>query len=267
VPRPRLENMPFGNLKPTVSFLYSTPDKLRDRRLDMVHALESKYPHRFQSGQPVFQMVFTISDFLATACETAPHRCPINAFYPPFVSYSTVSKNSKVFPTAKAFPNPPFSGCISNWKLKGDTRCKWPKVDRNIPFEDLENKIIWRGSDFCFLPNIYNFQENNNQLQRVFSKYSLATRSDRKIMEELMNRYNQLTPRWKAVVLSLHERILEDRNAANAWIDALFSGSANGEAHQLLNERGFLVSEKDSMDSVAMCKYKYQIDLGGGECK
>ena len=26
VPRPRLENMPFGNLKPTVSFLYSTPD-------------------------------------------------------------------------------------------------------------------------------------------------------------------------------------------------------------------------------------------------
>jgi hypothetical protein len=231
----------------------------------MIHALETNYPQRFQPGQPVFQLVFTVSDFLSSDCIKKSHLCQVNAFYPPLVSFATVLRDTTIFPTAKAFPNPIFCDCIENW-LRGVKTCDWQKVDHTIPFETLKNTLIWRGSDFGFLHTFYKYQEDYHQLRNVFSDYSLAARSDDIILEELMERYLYLTPRWKAVLLSLRDRLSNEKNNTNLWIDALFSGTFNGEVHRMLNDRGLLVSHQNPMDAMAMSAYKYQIDLGGGKC-
>jgi hypothetical protein len=230
----------------------------------MIHALETNYPNRFQPGQPVFQMIFTVSDFLSSDCINKRHLCELNAFYPSFVSFSSVLRDTSIFPTAKAFPNPIFCACIENW-LRGVRTCEWQEVDQTIPFEELKNILIWRGSDFGFLHTLYKHQEDNHQLHRVFSDYSLAKRSDEIILNELMERYIGLTPRWKAVLISLRDRLSNEKSNSNLWIDALFSGSFNEEVHQMLNRRGFIVSDKNPIDAMAMSAYKYQIDLGGGK--
>jgi hypothetical protein len=231
----------------------------------IIHALQSNYPDRFQPDQPVFQMVFTVSDFLDPAC-ALPHRvCPESEFYAPFVSFSSLYRDKKVFPTAKAFPNTIFTECILSW-LRDSTSCNWKKVDQNIKLEELEAKLIWRGSDFYFLPGLYDQHRNNHQMQNVFSKDSLASLSDINVLERLMKRYLQMTPRWKAIALSLKERLSHNANNSNPWFDAFFTGPTNKATHDLLNDRGIIVSDSNSMDSIMMSKYKYQLDLGGGKC-
>jgi hypothetical protein len=227
----------------------------------IIHALESNFPNRFQPDQPVFQMVFTVSDFLDPTCALPYHVCPESEFYAPFVSFSSLYRKKNVFPTAKAFPNTMYIDCIVIW-LRDSTGCRWKTVDQTLKFEELQNKLIWRGSDFYFLPGFFDQHRNNHQMLSVFSKESLVTLSDAEILEELMKRYLQITPRWKAVVLSLKERL---SNNSHSWIDALFTGSTNEETHNILNDRGIIVSDKNSMHSIMMSKFKYQIDLGGGK--
>ena len=59
----------------------------------LVHALRTYHPERFQPGQPVFQMVFCVSDYLMTDCANDPDLCPVNKFFPPIVSFSSVFRD------------------------------------------------------------------------------------------------------------------------------------------------------------------------------
>ena len=117
----------------------------------LVHALQTNHPERFQPGQPVFQMVFTVSDTILTSCANRPDLCPFNNFFPPIVSFSTVYRDDSILPSAKSFPNPEYSRCMYDVKVKGRLTCDWQQVDQNLNFENLINQIVWRGSDYEFL--------------------------------------------------------------------------------------------------------------------
>ncbi|KAI2509398.1 Glycosyl transferase family 90 [Fragilaria crotonensis] len=230
----------------------------------MVHALRTNHPDRFQPGQPVFQMVFSVSDYLMTTCANDPDQCPANKFYPPIVSFSSVYRDDRIMPTAKSFPNPDFSGCLYDYKVMGSPQCKWPQIDKSLPFESLINQIVWRGSDFDFLGLMDAHEDmNGNWMNQEFSEDALPSMSDAEVMDKIMSKFSDLTPRWKAVALTLNEAVYGGPGSSS-WINVQFTGDFGNELHQRFHNRGMLVSEKRPMSAKRMSKYKYQIDLAGG---
>ena len=239
----------------------------------MVHALETNHPERFQRGQPVFQMIFSISDGMYTKCVNKLtvnklNACPIQKFFPPIVSFSTVNRDETVLPTAKSFPNPVFMGCMYDWKLKGKAGCPSPIIDESIPWDDLKNTIVWRGSDHRFFLEMYEKYSSMNTwwLEKVFTTHALATMSKMSAVTKLLYNYDDLSPRWKAVAMTLKTNVQDPKLLQTHWIDAMFTGEYSNELHTRFSERGIAVSADKAMDAQAMSRYKYQIDLGGGKC-
>ncbi len=149
--------------------------------------------------------------------------------------------------------------------MRGGESCHWHQVNNDIKFEELENRLIWRGTDFCFLHSLYDYESNDPQMQKLTTRLSLTNPTNDVILEEVKNHFPLLTPRWKAVAMSLREREFNDRNGSDPWIDALFTKGTNDDVHNFFNTRGLTVSSDESMDSKTMSSYKYQIDLGGGK--
>ena len=232
----------------------------------LVHALKSSYPDRFQPGQPVFQMIFTISDGLSTKCVNDNVTCPDEYnLFAPVAAFSTSYRDETILPTVKWFPHPEFGGCIYDWKLDNKAGCpSWPNVHNKIRWDDLKNTIIWRGSDFrFFLDSFTRFQGVNEWwVERACTRDALAGMTKPDIINKLMANYHDLSPRWQAVALTL--RTKEDDKRQNHWIDAMFTGESGRELHDRFAERGLPVSEKHSMSPEQMSQYKYQIDLAGG---
>lgn len=231
----------------------------------LVHALEANQPERFQPGQPVFQMVFAVSDFLLTECANEFADCPINKYLPPIISFSSVYRDKSILPTAKSFPNPDFSDCMYEWKLQNKAGCSWPSVDRNLQWENLENQLVWRGSDHrFFLPSLDDYGKMDVEwLEKVFTRETLANMTDSDVVSRLFHHYSDLSPRWKAVALNLKSTIVEPES--HHWINVLFTGTREQDLHALFAERGTPVTDKKPMSSDVMSRYKYQIDLAGGK--
>ncbi|KAI2509396.1 Glycosyl transferase family 90 [Fragilaria crotonensis] len=230
----------------------------------LVHALQTNNPERFQPGQPVFQMVFTVSDFLLTECANEFADCPINKFLPPIISFSSVYRDKSILPTAKSFPNPDFSGCMYEWKIQNKAGCTWPSVNKSLGWEDLEDQLVWRGSDHrFFLPSFDEYGKMDVEwLEKVFTREALANMTDNDVVSRLFHHYSDLSPRWKAVALTLKSTIVEPES--HHWINVLFTGTSEQELHALFAERGTPVTDKEPMSSVEMSRYRYQIDLAGG---
>ena len=230
----------------------------------LVHALETNQPERFQPGQPVFQMVFTVSDFLLTECANEFADCPINKYLPPIISFSSVYRDKSIVPTAKSFPNPDFSDCMYEWKLQGKAGCSWPSVDQSLQWEDLENQLVWRGSDHRFF--LHSLDEYGKMdvewLEKMFTSETLANMTDSDVVSRLFHHYSDLSPRWKAVALTLKSTIVEPES--HHWINVLFTGSSEQELHALFAKRGTPVTDKQPMNAEVMSRFKYQIDLAGG---
>jgi hypothetical protein len=231
----------------------------------LVHALETNHAERFRPGQPVFQMVFTVSDFLWTECANEFADCPINKFLPPIISFSSVYRDKSILPTAKSFPNPDFSGCLYEWKLQNKAGCTWPSVDKSLRWEDLEDQLVWRGSDHrFFLPSLDEYGKMDVEwLEKVFTREALANMTDSDVVSRLFHHYSELSPRWKAVALTLKSTIVEPES--HHWINVLFTGTSEQELHALFAERGTPVTDMTSMSPEDMSRFRYQIDLAGGK--
>ena len=228
----------------------------------MVHALETNLPERFQPGQPIFQMIFSVSDLLATECVNK-FGCPIQRFFPPIVSFSAVSRDETILPTARSFPNPVFMGCMYDWKMNDREGCLWPEVDKSIQWDDLDNQIVWRGSDHRFLQSYEKYKSMDNWLEEVFTRDALANMTKMDVVNKLFDRYDELSPRWKAAAMTLKTNVQDP--TSHHWINAMFTGNSKYELRTRFAERGIDVSEDKGMDSKVMSRYKYQIDLGGGK--
>jgi hypothetical protein len=228
-----------------------------------VSALESKIPERFFSGQPMFQMVFSVSDIISTECANAPQLCPIHSFYPPILSFSSTYLDRRVLPTTIAFPSPYFIRCMYSWKLSGNANCVSIVNDEQISFEDLESVVIWRGSDS--IGNIP-FSEVDSELGSSWLNDILTVDggaiSNIDLISILEKHANQLTVRWKAILLSLKSRL----NGDQPWLDVRFVEDGNNlKVQDNFAARGMSVSAHD-MDNNSMSRYKYYIDLGGSKC-
>ena len=229
----------------------------------MVHALKTSQPERFQPGQPVFEMIFSTADLIFTGCVNELDGCPIQRLFPPIISFSSVHRQQNVLPTAESFPNPTYMGCLYDFRMVNHTECKWPEADNNIQWDDLENQIVWRGSDYDFLHSILKYHGMYRSMEKNFTRDALARITKTDVVNKLFDHYDRLSPRWQAVALMLKTRV--QNPTSHNWINAMFTGKAALDLHKRFSEIGMAVSEDEGMDSKVMSRYKYQIDLGGGK--
>ena len=150
-----------------------------------------------------------------------------------------------------------------------------------IQFDDLINQVVWRGQDVPYIPLLYpNLREP--QSRDVEIKREEYGQGPRGVIQSLYDVYDDLRPRWKAVVITAEaefqaraknnklqtgeKRVLPWSNMKFSQID-IDSGKAMVDKNQQIyfeqwNALGVPAKGEDmSLDSLAM--FKYHIDIGG----
>ena len=223
----------------------------------MVHALKELNPSRFEPGQPVFQLLFSAGDSVSSTCVNRG-TCKVDEFAP-MLLFGSVPTDPTVFPTVKGFPNWFYLSCLYEYKIHGVNRCDWAEpVERTMSWEELTPTVIWRGSDFTFLP-LYNEFTPLQKFKEAISDTLANVTTNEVATKKLMDHWNKLSPRWRGVALTAQAELNND-----TWIDVKFTGSFGVGLHDEFLERGVQVSTSEKMDPTTMSHYKYQIDIGGG---
>ena len=219
----------------------------------LVHALMELNPSKFQPGQPVFQLLFSDGDDFDSNCVN--HGACETDDFAPLLLFGSVPVDPTASPNIKGFPNWFYLTCLYDYKMYGVNRCEWAEpIDRTKVWDDLENQLMWRGTDFAFLS-----AHKQMKFKGARSIHLDDTASKVETTMALMNHWQDLSPRWRAIALST---LAESKN--ETWIDAKFTGSYENHTHHKFMAHGVEVRTSESTTSQEMSKYKYQIDLGGG---
>jgi len=172
-------------------------------------------------------------------------------------------------------------------------------------WDELIPTLIWRGSHFTFLPCLHYNLLPADWDRVVVPRITQVGNTPRKVLEIMMvELWDMLTPRWRAVVLSSlaqldgeeNENTIVDPNIIDPnvdnnnindygnsggqqqsqptpWIDAKFTIKSTefGQAVEVMFDRfepfqqyGFQMATEQRMSLAELSKYKYHIDLGGG---
>ena len=179
----------------------------------LARAMRKHYPDRLQLGMPNFQIMFFSYDNPKTPqCLQDPSSCHAEQFAP-ILSFGSVPRDANVLPSVTAMPLITFFDCFFS-----PSTCEClNNVPDNVPsWEDLKPQIVWRGSDYAFLPD-YNYENS----MTVYGKEALddfltldpSQMTRRQVLDELLKEWDKLTPRWRGVARTLEANI--DVGAAN----------------------------------------------------
>ena len=249
----------------------------------LVDALKSKFPERFQQGQPSFQLLFSTSAHPQTDCvmEDNVDDCAAESFAP-ILQFGSVPKESHLLPTAKAMPFPSFTSCLINWKFGRDSSSSRPPTacplhhmhldpsgkpySDTTRWHDLKPQIIWRGSDTEFLPefklNLY--RGKDMPVQQAISEAAggdVAKLDEDTLAATLLDKFAILTPRLRALALSIFAKRGAATNGSMPWIDAKFN--ADEHLDESMREWGDSFLSNVRISQHEMAQYKYLLDLGG----
>jgi hypothetical protein len=139
----------------------------------------------------------------------------------------------------------------------GKDACDWDEhiPSSRIPWMNLTPKVIWRGSNFNFI-DLYQTMPGNGSSVMSLPLNKNTTKEE--AISMLVQFWNLLTPRWKAVVMTLQAEL----QYTDPWIDVKFASNGD-DVLKYFQQHGVPVCTKH-MDYEPMSQYKYQIDLGGG---
>ena len=225
----------------------------------LVRALKELWPERFEPGQPVFELLLSDADSANSPCINK--HCPVDRFSP-ILMFGTTPKDESVFPTMKSFPHAIFLECLHEYKVNGRQECIWQQeVNPDIPWDDLIDTLIWRGSDYTFLHYHDEFRfEGPDKIKHLLDPLWKNSTKDEILYELTSTLYQEFNPRWRAVFQSVQA---ESEPGSTPWIDARFIGGSNTDVHRKLGKRG-IRTMGEQINALNMSRYKYQIDLGGG---
>ena len=249
----------------------------------LVDALKAKLPERFQQGQPSFQLLFSTSTHPETDCvmEDNVEDCSAESFAP-ILHFGSVPKEAHLLPTVKAAPFPSFTSCLIDWKFGRDssssrspTACPLYHMHTDpsgkpysdtTRWHDLKPQIIWRGSDTEFLPeyklNLYSGKDMPvQQAIREAAGGDSATLDEDTLAATLLDKFAILTPRLRALALSMFAKRGAATNGSMPWIDAKFNVDEHLDESMGGWGDSFLTNVRISQHEMA--QYKYLLDLGG----
>ena len=244
----------------------------------LIDALKTKFPERFQQGQPTFQLLFSTSAHPQTDCvaEANIDDCAAESFAP-ILQFGSVPKEAHLLPTAKAMPFPSFASCIIDWKFGRDSSSSSdcplhhmhldpagkPYSDTSR-WHDLKPQVIWRGSDTAFLPeyklNLYS--GTDLPVQQAITEASTSSKLDEDTLAAtLLDKFAILTPRLRALALSIFAKRGAKTNGSMPWIDAKLN--ADEHLDESMSEWGDSFLSNVRISQHEMAQYKYLLDLGG----
>lgn len=236
-------------------------------------ALMQNFPERFQVGREPFQILFTSADLPPTSWW---QHCLIEKLhtrfcskvvkdFAPIVTFGSAPKDACSLPSLCQFPLTTFMSCLERDK------CDMTKpIKGEQQWNYLKPQIVWRGSDFPMLTGM-GFQ-NWSPGRSQEGVHSVSASKD-EMVEILLQHYNTLTPRWKAVALSLKANLDANKEGrpVSAWIDAKFLKNPHTSTHDLsqeflkrFKEYSVLLATKRRMGEKETSQYKYQLDIAGG---
>lgn len=217
----------------------------------LVRALKELKPERFKRGQPMFQLLFSDADYVSSSCVNVG-ECPTVKDFAPLLLFGSSPVNESLMPSVKGFPNMYYVDCLYQYKLHGIDTCEWREealVDRDLSWDSLKNTIIWRGSDFPFIPRF-----NEHRVGGIESLDFSNAITNGEVVSHLYKNWDTLTPRWVGEAITLNAEL---NNLT--WVDIKFSYTP--DVHKF-EERGLKV-QGHSMSPQDMSQYKYLIDIGG----
>eukprot|EP00545_Synedropsis_sp_CCMP1620_P000675 CAMPEP_0119014992 /NCGR_PEP_ID=MMETSP1176-20130426/10498_1 /TAXON_ID=265551 /ORGANISM="Synedropsis recta cf, Strain CCMP1620" /LENGTH=521 /DNA_ID=CAMNT_0006968249 /DNA_START=54 /DNA_END=1619 /DNA_ORIENTATION=- len=226
----------------------------------LVRTLKETFPDRFQPGQPVFEMLFTHADASNSPCVN--HRDCDSSSFAPLAFFGATAKDESIFPTVKPFPFTEFVDCMFEYKVNGRETCVWrQKVNKGVPWDELIDLLVWRGSDYDFMDYDDNFKYQGPQHISPYFDNEWRNASKEEIINDLTSAplLEKFNPRWKAVLETLQSENLQD-----PWIDAKFVGGYHHESVRTKLAQKGLNMNGERIGAFEMSNYKYQIDLGGG---
>jgi hypothetical protein len=225
----------------------------------LIRCLRDQFPKRFQSGRPLFQLLFHDGDSSHSPCVNPNQNCPVDDFSP-LIMFGSAPKNLSIFPTIKIFPNTYFMVCLNEFKAHGMHTCHWPHtVMNNTSWDSLIETMVWRGSDYPFLEyyNQFHFDGPDTIMEHFHTRWR-ELKKDELLFDLQTNLKAQFPPRWRAVIQSI---LVE--NETKPWIDAKFVTGYHGNLYQRLADKGIHVIGQ-RIEPQEMSTYKYQVDFGGG---
>jgi len=250
------------------------------------------FPERLSTDKPPFEIVFIITDFPQTYCvDKSRHEvdggCDVHN-WAPIYSFSSVPRDKDVLPTLVGstlitfaqdveaqLGAPAANNMPGGWAHVVTFNIEDVPVESrgDYEFDNLINKIVWRGTDYPFLGPAYGTDHH-----RESTCHSILGRgwtsdhcqlldmtmygTDQEAFRTMLSR-NEITPRTRAVLMSRVE-------GGDSWIDARFANTyllthpyaVQTSQRSILAER-FKLDASMPMTPAELARFKYQIDLGG----
>lgn len=278
--------------------------RLKDVVPILTTALREHFPDRFRGvkgGSPEFITYFSTGDVPAMTCDCVdkaerakrPSFCR-NDEFAPILQFGSVYKDVTILPNLVTMPVWPHLNCFREWQLEG-TVCQELRLRSDIAgmvggedalqdaipskqvshsvWDTLIPTLIWRGSDFPFLhcihPNILLVRWSRDIAPRLERFGSHA----RGVIMSLLDIWDYLSPRWKAVTLTAMARVEAQESKTTPWIDARFTikSKVHGKSvepkldrYLPFSEYGISLTTDAKMTLAELSKYKFHTDIGGG---
>jgi hypothetical protein len=234
----------------------------------IVFILRRLFPQRFAPTSPEFAMVISAGDVpgvRVTSCvRRKDYPCsPLDL--PPILHFGHVFQ-LPLFPSMIAMPSSKHLKCFNYWTRFGSVCEEFQPIRPGNPnglvfgdnvdlaWEYLIPQVIWRGEDH------HVFQSTVSDLIPPG-----VTGSD--AMDVLRKHMDELTPQYKGVVYTADaEREARETPQAGKlpWANIKFSNHAKDSEMYLQFRRAGIPVTREYMDNKDLAKFRYQIDLGGG---
>ncbi|KAL7534118.1 hypothetical protein ACHAXR_005643 [Thalassiosira sp. AJA248-18] len=264
------------------------------------YLLRSQFPERFTPDMPELALAIGSGDYPHIKLKKLPkHR----GVAPVFEFGSGFLDTNEIFPNMITMPMPERHHllCFEEW-VKFGTVCTQLKAadekggngelvfgeEKGLEWDKLIPQLIWRGSDFGYLPSLTRPRPIKPHAFKV-GKGEQNTKDA--AIRALRENYERLLPRWKGVVITAEsEQEAEKDGRELPWANIKFSGGTKKthrepehyylddskvrnlrgwEKHaeqdeQLItyDETGIATGKYTSLHELA--NYKYHIDLAGG---
>mmetsp|Transcript_26906 Transcript_26906/g.57694 ORF Transcript_26906/g.57694 Transcript_26906/m.57694 type:complete len:601 (-) Transcript_26906:68-1870(-) len=253
--------------------------KLWKAMRQLVYMLRRTFPERFTSSSPEFVLAMGSGDY--------PHvrssKLPYTEGVAPMLMFGSAFRDPDIFPNMMAMPMPHSHhlSCFVEWvqlgrvckELRASSRSVGEKgtmvfgEEYGLEWDGLIPQLIWRGTDFGYLPTL----QSRPSLVHPDSRKFVPPKGNKRVaaITALNGKYDTLLPRWKGIALSADAE-LQVRGNELPWANMKFSsyldkgksstvGSAKYAAWESLG-----IATGKGMPLSDLAGYRYHIDLGGG---
>jgi len=259
----------------------------------MTYMLRRLFPERFTKDSP--ELVFAVGS--GDYPHVRPSKLPHAGGVAPVLMFGSAFRDPGMYSNMMAMPMPEQHHlfCFQEWLDTGRV-CKEmrarnsPLVERvdqgelvfgeeyGLEWHDLIPQLVWRGTDFGFLPTIQDRPSLVHPNSKTFVRTGQAKGNnlvgigDNRVdaIQALNEKYDTLLPRWKGAALTAEAELQAHGTGKLPWANIKFSAyleagkSATVGSLKYKGWESVGIGVDKGMPLTDLAKYKYHIDLGGG---